>query len=235
MNDRLTYLLLDLGSVFFPLVLSFDKKVHFYTRWWRLFPAMLVGATAFLIWDELFTRMHVWSFNPRYITGVYFGHLPLEEWMFFIFIPYACIFIYECLDAYFGKWIHAVPRMFSWTLAAILEVFFIAMALVFHDRVYTLITFAGCAVMLAVFLFIYRVKYFPLFMAMWIVHLIPLFLVNGVLTRLPVVLYNDAENIGLRIGTVPFEDSFYSMLLLLINLTVYHGLQQIAQKKKSTA
>jgi lycopene cyclase domain-containing protein len=226
--------LLNLGSLFFPLAFSFDKKVHFYTCWWRLFPAMLVGAASFLIWDEWFTQMQVWHFNPKYITGIYLGHLPLEEWMFFFFIPYACMFIYENLRVYFLKYIQRIPVIIFQVIGGLLIAFFISLAVLYRHHIYTFITFTGCAIMLSLFLLIFRFRYFPLFFCMWIVHLIPLFLVNGVLTALPVVIYNDAENMGVRIGTVPFEDSFYSMLLLLINITVYELLGQWRTKKSTT-
>jgi len=192
---------------------------------------MITGAVSFLLWDEWFTRMHVWSFNPQYITGVYLGHLPLEEWMFFFFIPYACMFIYENLRVYFGRHIAKIPLFFFKTTAALLVATFVTLAIVYRDHIYTFITFTGCAVMLSFFLAVFRMRYFPLFFCMWLVHLIPLFVVNGVLTGLPVVTYNDAENMGIRIGTVPLEDSFYSMLLLLINVSVYEFLGERARRR----
>ena len=90
-----------LATIAGPLALSFDKKVHFYTYWKALFPALLLIGTAFLIWDEYFTINKIWGFNNDYLHGIYLGHLPLEEVLFFLVVPYACVFIYEVLIAYF--------------------------------------------------------------------------------------------------------------------------------------
>jgi lycopene cyclase domain-containing protein len=53
------------------------------------------------------------------------------------------------------------------------------------------------------------------------VHLIPFLTVNGILTALPVVLYNDTENCGFRIYTIPVEDTMYSYLLLMMNIIIF--------------
>jgi lycopene cyclase domain-containing protein len=56
-------------------------------------------------------------------------------------------------------------------------------------------------------------------------------MVNGFLTAIPVVIYNDAENLGMRIYTIPVEDIFYGMLLMLMNIVMY---EKIKNRKTSS-
>src|ERR1700761_1345965 len=100
MSTHYTYLLIDLLTLLFPLLLSFDKKVAFYKTWKYLWRGVLLTGIFFIVWDVLFTRLGVWSFNDAYILGIRIGGLPIEEWLFFIVVPYACAFIYSCLLAY---------------------------------------------------------------------------------------------------------------------------------------
>jgi lycopene cyclase domain-containing protein len=63
------------------------------------------------------------------------------------------------------------------------------------------------------------------FLISYLVILIPFLVVNGFLTAIPVVLYNDAESLGFRIYTIPVEDVFYGMLLVMMNIAVYEELR----------
>ena len=101
MNLQYTYVLILAVSIAGPLLLSFDKKVAYYRKWKYLFPALLFPALFFLVWDELKTRAGVWSFNDAYIIGVKLFSLPLEEVLFFLVVPFCCVFIYECIISYF--------------------------------------------------------------------------------------------------------------------------------------
>jgi lycopene cyclase domain-containing protein len=51
------------------------------------------------------------------------------------------------------------------------------------------------------------------------------FIVNGILTGTglaqPVVSYNDQENLGIRLLTIPIEDVVYGFELLLLNFFLY--------------
>lgn len=220
-----TYLLINIGTLLGPLILSFDQKVAYYRRWRFLFPGILFTAAFFIIWDIWFTKIGVWSFNPDYLIGVNLLGLPIEEWMFFFTIPYACVFIYDCLKAYLSRDLLApYARQIGWGLVVLL----IGTGLLFYDHWYTAVTFFCLATLLIFNLQVWRTNYLGWFFLAYLIALVPFLLVNGVLTALPVVQYNDLENLGFRIGTIPADDTMYGMLLILMNVNWYEYFQNRA-------
>jgi lycopene cyclase domain-containing protein len=84
---------------------------------------------------------------------------------------------------------------------------------------------------------IFHDRYLGRFIFAYLVHLIPFILCNGLLTGgmtdEPVVIYNNAENLGIRIWTVPLEDSIYSMSLLLLNITLFEKIRGVKTINKT--
>lgn len=99
---KLTYLLVDFFTILVPLLFSFHPKIKFYKTWKAFFTGALLVVTIFMIWDTIFTSLGVWNFNPRYISGIYFINLPIEEILFFICIPFSSVFTYYCLDKFYN-------------------------------------------------------------------------------------------------------------------------------------
>lgn len=211
MNPHYTYLMLDVLSVLFPLLLSFDKKVAFYKHWKYLLPAILVNGLLFVLWDMYFTKHGVWSFNPEYICGVYLFNLPIEEVLFFLVVPYCCAFIYECLNAYVTKEIVTRPRL----VTLIVLILSLASCVLFYDRIYTMVNAGICFLVVFVAAFVYRMRHMGRFYLSFFVALIPFLLFDGIITGLPIVMYNDEENMGIRLLRIPIEDFFYCLSLLL--------------------
>jgi len=219
MDKHYTYLLLNFLTILFPLLLSFDKKVAYYKEWKYIFPSLFLTGILYLGWDYLFTVNNVWSFNPNYIIGIYFYGLPLEEILFFITIPFACIFIYQCLLAY-------IKTDFLLNIAPfinyILLLFSAVMLIIYVDKLYSFINFVTLFMVLLFMQFKPKILPMGRFYVAYLVTLIPFYIVNGLLTSIPVVSYNDLENMGFRVGSIPFEDHFYSMSLFLINMLLFN-------------
>ncbi len=78
---------------------------------------------------------------------------------------------------------------------------------------------------LSVHLFWLRVNYMHHFWAAYFIHLVPFAIINGILTATPVVLYNNDENLGIRLGTIPLEDTLYAFTCLLLPLTIMQALR----------
>lgn len=232
MDERYLYLALNVGSISFPFLFSFYPKANFSKEWKHLFPALLTTALVFIAWDEWFTQLGVWGFNPRYLTGIYLGSLPLEEVMFFVFIPYACLFIYFSAS-YLSKrdYLASLHQHITVSLIAVL----IIIGTLYFNHWYTSVTFFSLALFLSLHQWYWKSTYMGRFYFSYLFVLIPFFIVNGILTGSfidqEVVWYNNQENLGIRIGTIPLDDFFYNMLMLLMVTSIYEGLK--TRKKKS--
>ena len=212
------YLFLNFASVLFPFILSFDKKVAFYKKWRPLFISILIVAIFFIIWDAIFTIKGVWGFNSEYILGIKLFGLPLEELLFFITVPYSCMFIYECTKSYAGiNLLNSSQK----TIGGILGITFLIISVFYYNHYYTLIAFGLSGILLILHSFIWKSSYLGTFLISFLICLIPFWIINGILTVLPVVWYNDLENLGIRLGSIPADDIAYNLAMLLGIVTIY--------------
>jgi len=222
------YTILLLCSLFVPLVLSFDKKLQFYKQWKYVIPSILIIAAFYILADIYLTKQGVWGFDSRYHLNVLIANLPLEEWLFFLFIPYACVFLHESIVLYFPGF----KLSLIWTRR--ISLFLILMASVIvvinFDRIYTayIFTLVIAALLLA---FVDTTNQISGFFVSFLLILIPFIIVNAILTgsfiHHQVVWYNDQENMGIRILTIPVEDVGYAFSLVLFNLLLISKLKKI--------
>lgn len=216
---KYTYLLVNFFTIIVPFLFSFHPKLNFHKTWRAFFPAVIGTSLFFLIWDEYFTHLGVWGFNKNYLVGIYIFNLPIEEVLFFFCIPYACVFTYHCLDL----WINDLKQ--DNFVSLVLIIVLLVSSFLNFDKAYTLFAFLTLALLLLIAKYIVRVKWLMKFYLIYFILLFPFLIVNGVLTGTgienPVVWYNENEIIGWRILTIPFEDIFYGMAMVLMNLLIY--------------
>ena len=213
------YLLLNIGSIAVPFIFSFHPRLQFYKHWKSFGLAILITAVIYISWDIVFTINGVWGFNETYLIGVDLLNLPIEEWLFFLCIPYACIFTHYSLIKCFPKF--GLNKATTKLIASILIIVFFLLAVFNLERSYTVINFGLAALVLLLVLYS-DIKLLQQYFLSYLVIFIPFLIVNGILTgsfiENEVVWYNNLENLGIRLFTIPIEDSAYAFSLLLIPL-----------------
>lgn len=226
MKSKYLYLAIDVLSFIFPFLFSFYPKAPFYKQWKYLFVSTTITLVIFVAWDILFTRLGIWGFNPSYVMGIYFNNLPLEEVLFFVCIPYACVFTYAAMSYLLSK-DYLLP--YHKTISTILIFGLVIVGLL---NIYKLYTSTTCILLASLLIFLTwrtRAVYMGKFYFFFLIIVLPFLLVNGVLTGAfienEVVWYNDQANLGIRIGTIPIEDVFYGMLMLLLNISIFEKLK----------
>ncbi len=91
-----------MGSIWLEFVLN----TRVLARWRRLLAAVACVVPVFVAWDLYAIARGHWSFDPRSVTGVRLpGHLPVEEIVFFLVIPFAAILTFEAVRSVRPDWL----------------------------------------------------------------------------------------------------------------------------------
>ena len=220
--ERYTYLLIDLLTISIPLLRSFEPRIAFYKKWGAWLPALLLTSAFFIAWDVWFTHWQIWGFNRRYLVGLYIWGLPIEELLFFVAVPYACLFLYETVQLFVK---HDWLATYQQPLTGVIVLGLTWLGITHWAQSYTVTTCLLTAAFLGMHGFYLCSAYLGRFYVTYLIMLVPFFVVNGILTgswiEEPIVWYNDQANLGIRLGTIPVEDVAYGLLLILMNLTIY--------------
>jgi len=221
---ELNYLILDFLIIAFPLIFSFKWKFKYYKFFKPLAASIIIVGISYIIWDLIVTYRGDWGFNKDFLIGIKFFDLPIEEILFFVVVPFACIFIYENLVFFIKDKKIAFNKWFYIGIAGV----FIAVGILFRNQDYTILSMFSCALF-----FIVAATMMPDIlksMNYWlyiVVSFLPFIIFNYFLTSLIVVWYNPNAIWGGngawngRFFTIPFEDFFYNFAMLSFYLMVY--------------
>lgn len=211
-----------------PFLFSFEKKwMHFIRFWKPFFTAIITVGLFFILWDIYFAYENVWGFNDRYLVGLRWFKLPVEEWLFFLLIPYASNFIHYSLQYFFPD-LMLSEKVAKW-ITVLLFVIGLSVTVLHYDKIYTAVNF-GVFTLLMLLQLIFKWPYIRRFYLSFILIYIPFFLVNSALTGSftedQVVYYDNAENLGIRLGTIPLEDNFYCFSMLYGSILLFEFLKR---------
>ncbi len=228
------YILLFSGLI--PFLYSFEKKLSFYKKWPILFLSILIVLIPYIIWDIYFTQNGFWGFNEKYIGDFSLFHLPIEEILFFVVIPYVCVFTFYALRFYFPKFQLPLTLVRILSFGVLGVILWILLA--YYNHIYTRINSFFLIITLG--LTVYKKPHIlQYYYWVFMVILVPFFIVNGLLTGMmiteEVVWYNEKAFLGFRWVTIPLEDVFYAFSLILANvyLVEFFG-ETFTNKKRKT-
>jgi len=225
-----TYLAINFFTIIICFIFSFHPKIKFNRHFRAFIMASVLVASVFIAWDVWFTANGVWWFNDRYLIGIRLFGLPLEELLFFICIPFSCVFTYHCLDKFFKlDWNVSIEKIFVIVSAVVCFI----IAYLFKDRIYTLVTFTTTGASLLILYFVLKARWIGKASFVYLILMPGFFAVNGILTgtglESPIVNYNPGDFIGFRMLTIPVEDTVYGYEMILWNLFFFYKFKKNEQ------
>lgn len=219
-----SYFLLLVLTFLISLFLGFKYKTGIFSKLKYLIPAVIFSGTIFIIWDLRFEERTIWSFNPEFLIGSNILNLPIEEWFYFIAIPFLGVSIYEYVKQRFYNFEY--PNTFL-SISLALFILFAVIAYFSRQKMYPFFTFFLLAIYLGYTIFRNRFKkHYTKFYLAYFITLIPFLIISGTLTQLPVIEYNPVHYLGILIYTIPVENFASLFLLLLMNITIYEYLTE---------
>ena len=215
------YAYILLGSILVPALFSFFC-IDFIKRWRAFTYSTLATAFIFLIWDAIFTHFKIWGFNHFYCMGFYLFKMPIEEWLFFIIIPFCSLFTHFAL--FYAYPTIRIPKKITQLISYALLLITFFVILVNWPKAYTSVNFSFLFIIVLLGL-LFKLELLQRFYISFFIILIPFFIVNGILTgaitETPIVWYDDTQNLSIRLHTIPVEDIGYAFSMLFLNLMVF--------------
>lgn len=224
------YLIFNIFVIIGPLLVFFSRRRSVVKPNLKsLAISIFIAATFFVIWDYLVVN-YFWFFNSKYITGFLIANLPIEEILFFISVPFACLLLWVNYEKYFSK-----KLITNSSFYLIVSSLFLALVFLFYEKIYTSTVLFVFLVVVILDIFLrtnlFIKKTFISFI--FIVVNILTFIFNLYLTARPVVMYNEALKTNINIITVPLEDFIFGMALISLTIIIYEKLNQIGSKPSS--
>lgn len=204
------YLLFNLIILGAPIIGGLIYRKTVWPKPKPLLAAFLLVSVPFIIWDQ-WAADYFWIFNPAYTLGINIGKLPFEEILFFLIIPFACIFLWVNFKNKVAPK-RLFPACWLWFIGGV----FIALSIYFLNKsfIYSFQTSALLGILIAAGCLAKKPLTIEKNFLLFLIIVFSLTLIfNGYLTWRPVVIYNQEVKTNFLIGTVPIEDFFYGLIL----------------------
>lgn len=215
---KIEYLLFNLIVLIGPLALSFDRTVRYHRYWPQAFLSLGIVMIPFLVWD-IYANGFFWWFNDAYVLPLRILGLPPGEVLFFISVPFSCLFIWQIIVTHRQE-VGGGNKVILYLLAALAAL--TAGVFLLRGLLYTAFVFILLALTVALDLVLrtHLLLQKRTYLYLGIVTAL-MFLFNGYLTARPVVLYGERYFTGIRLWTIPVEDFGYGYGLILLCTVIF--------------
>jgi lycopene cyclase domain-containing protein len=211
------YLIFNAVVVGGPAFFGSQKCCYIWNHWKEMLIAISIPAIPFLLWDAIVTGAH-WNFNPKYVSGIKIINLPIEEILFFITVPFACLFTWEMIIRRVDeKTINLTWLRMLLYLALPAGIYFFSIGKQYTGLTLSFLFVANLLDQILKTNLLYDKRFYFYLLLIVIFTLI----FNGYLTWRPVVTYGVGYQLDFRIITIPVEDFFYGISLLFMNTSLY--------------
>ncbi len=220
---KFEYLLFNFVVIAGPVVSQFSRQIKHVSRWRLKLLVSGIVMIPYVIWDALVAGSH-WWFNDAYTLNFRLFGLPIEEWLFFITVPFGCLLVWETLphtDSWLGR-----LKSLRYVRTSLYTTLPIGVWVFSTGKQYTgLVLFCFGLVALVDTLLRVDLLLRPKTYLYLVIVSVLILVFNGYLTARPVVLYGEAYQVGYRILTIPLEDIGYGFTLMLFNTMLYEKLR----------
>jgi lycopene cyclase domain-containing protein len=218
------YLLFNIIVLIGPVVFSFDQRVYYFRFWPVAFLSIALVMIPFLAWDIWVNESH-WFFHQSHTLPFRLWNLPVEEWLFFISVPFTSLFIWQIIVT-FKKEVYLDNKYLRYLM--LLSGFLFSFIFFFKGKIYTGLVILSLSLTIGLDLVLktnlLAQKRTVLFLT---VITVLIFIFNGYLTARPVIYYGSTYNCNIKIWTIPIEDFGYGYALIISSTILYEKFKGI--------
>lgn len=224
------YLLFNVIIIACPFLVTFFLPRYKLPHIKKTLLSMPLPIVVFVVWD-LYVTGYFWTFNPHYITGVQFVHIPVEEFLFFLTTSYTCLFVWIAMKDHMTS-ITLHNRTYLYILVP--DILILSMTFIQHLW-YSVLVSAGLLLTLCMDRLLKTYVYTRTLTYKFIAVIICFTaLFNYYLTARPVVLYNRSVKTNIFIGPIPIEDFVYGVVFIISVIILYeHAVKSSSAYQKT--
>lgn len=178
-----TYSLLNIVLLLLSLFLFFSRRTMSFRGWKLALPAALIPSILLIAASHLLQLSGFLTFDSHYITGLYLGILPLEEWLFCILMPFTGLGIYSFLNMTFSG---DALQKFSLTVSNLLLGLCVAMLFFAYraGNIYSIVFNVVLVLLLIYVEYFNKLRFMYRFYRAYVIYMILIFPVYFIITGL---------------------------------------------------